>query len=159
MRYLFILTAFSFFLSCTSNPKTKEIGERFFDTYAQMGDMEKILSFYADDFSYENVLFGSETDDPATLYRDFYRWGDSNFSYTGNKFIIVEEMDWGENSVTARGLTSAYTYKGREVPGVRFVIWLEMDKDHKIIRQTDWYDYPIGELIEAYQLKRSLEIK
>lgn len=159
IRYLFLLSAFGLFLSCSSEPKTKQVGERFFQAYSQMDDLEKILSYYGSDFNYENVLFGSKTDDPATLYKDFYRWGDSNFTYAQNRFVQVEEVDWSENSVTARGVTSSYTYKGKDIPGVRFVIWLEMDKDHKIIRQTDWYDYPIEELIEAYQLKKSLEIK
>jgi hypothetical protein len=39
------------------------------------------------------------------------------------------------------------------------VIWLELDKDLKIKKQTDWFDYPMEEMIEAYQIKRNLEIE
>ena len=51
-----------------------------------------------------------------------------------------------------------YLYNGNYVEGNRFVIWLELDDNSRIIKQTDWYDYPMSEIIEAYQLKQSISI-
>ena len=62
-------------------------------------------------------------------------------------------------SIRAKGTTMPYIYNGKEVEGTRFVIWLELDADMKIIKQTDWFDYPMAEIIEAFYLKNSMKIE
>jgi len=118
-----------------------------------------MVSFYAKNFHYENVSFQSEADDPKYLYETFYNWSDPNFRFDGKETIRVDEILSNDSTIVAKGTTMPYTYNGKSVEGTRFVIWLELDKELKIKKQTDWFDYPMSEIIEAYQLKRNLKIE
>jgi len=146
-------------ISCQKENKTKQIGERFFETYSKRSEINKMISFYAKNFHYENVSFQSEADDPKFLYETFYNWNDPHFSFESKETIRVEEILSNDSTIVAKGTTMPYTYNGKSVEGTRFVIWLELDKDLKIKKQTDWFDYPMSEIIEAYQLKRNLKIE
>lgn len=159
IKKLFALLTVSLLLSCGKESKTQQIGENFFETYSQRSEMDKMLSFYADKFEYKNVAFESEANDPKFLYEEFYGWKDPKFKFESKQTIQIEEIISNDSSIVARGKTTPYTYNGIKVKGNDFVIWLDLDKNYKIKRQTDWFDYPMNEIIEAWQLKNSFEIK
>ena len=155
-----ILLLFSLALvSCGEQHKTMEIGERFFENYSKRKEIDKMVSFYAKEFHYENIGFESEADDPRFLYRDFYGWADPNFRFSGTETIEVEEILSSDSSIIAKGKFMAHSYRDRSVEEMRFVIWLELDKDLKIKKQTDWFDYPMAEVIEAYYLKQNIKVE
>ena len=145
--------------ACQKDNKTKEIGERFFKIYSERSEIDKMISFYAPDFHYENVSFQSEAQDPKFLYENFYNWKDPNFRFSGKETIKVDEILSNDSVIVAKGTTMPYSYNGKEVNGTRFVIWLELDKNLKIKKQTDWFDYPMSEIIEAYYLKQNMKIE
>lgn len=157
-KFIFILFVFSF-LSCSKENKTQEIGNRFFEIYSERKDVDKMVSFYAKSFSYENVNFHSDTADPKFLYENFYGWSDPNFRFQDKKTIVIEDIVTNDSTIIAQGTTMPYTYNGKEVDGTRFIISLELDKNLKIKKQTDWFDYPMEEMIEAYYLKSSMKIE
>lgn len=138
--------------------ETQKIAERFFKTYSERKELEKMVSFYSNVFQYENVNFESDATDVRFLYQELYGWNDKNMVYPGES-ILVEQILSNDSTIVAKGTTMPYYYNGKEVNGTRFVIWLELDKDKKIVRQTDWFNYPMNEIIEAYQLKNSMNIK
>ena len=154
---LFIMAGLA--ISCQKENKTKQIGERFFETYSKRSEIDKMISFYAKNFHYENVGFQSEADDPKFLYESFYNWPDPNFKFSAPETIKLENLLTDDSTIVAKGTTMPYQYKGKTVEGTRFVIWLELDKDLKIKKQTDWFDYPMEEVIEAYYLKSNLKIE
>lgn len=159
MKNILLIAIVCSFFSCTKESKTKEIGERFFTTFSQRTEVDKMLSFYAQKFDYENIGFESETDNPKFLYEEFYGWKDPAIKYNGKESVKIDEIVTSDSSIIARGTTLPYTYNGKEVKGTRFVIWLELDKDLKIRKQTDWFDYPMEEIIEAYYLKNNMKIE
>lgn len=161
MKKIILLTTSFIFISCTTlkENKTQEIAERFFEIYSARKETQKIISFYSDEFTYENIAFESETNDPKFLYEQFYGWQDSNFKFESNKSIALEQLLTNDSTIIARGSTLPYTYNGNPVAGTRFVIYIELDKNLKIKKQTDWFDYPIEEIIEAYNLKKSIKIE
>lgn len=159
-KFLFVLIPWMMF-SCNSvqeNPN-QELGKRFFDTYSKRKEIDKMLSFYSDKFEYENLVFESETDNSRFLFEEFYGWKDPNFIYENPETIHVDEILASDSTIIGKGITMPYTYNGREIAGTKFVIVLELDKDRKIKKQTDWFNYPMAEIIEAYHLKTSMEIK
>lgn len=158
-KYILLIIVTVFIVSCQKENKTKQIGERFFETYAERKDVQKMLSFYADEFQYENVGFEMTLNDSKYLYENVYGWSDPNFIFSGKQTITVDETLSSDSTIVAKGITMPYTYNGKNVEGTRFVIWLELDKDLKIRKQTDWFDYPMAELIEAYRLKNSMKIE
>lgn len=161
MRKLLLVSFVVMLFSCQSNQgnPNNELALRFFDTYSKRKEVDKMVSFYADKFEYENIVFESETDNSRFLYEEFYGWKDPNFIYENPETIHVDEILTSDSTIIGKGITMPYTYNGREVNGTRFVIILELDKDRKIKKQTDWFNYPMAEIIEAYHLKTSMEIK
>jgi len=118
-----------------------------------------MVSFYAKDFHYENIGFDSESDDPNFLYREFYGWADNGFHFESPETIELEEIVSSDSSIIAKGKFMPHSYNNRPVEEMRFVIWLELDKDLKIKKQTDWFDYPMNELIEAFYLKQNMKVE
>lgn len=154
---LILLTGFVF--SCSKEIQTQKIGDRFFETFSERKEIDKMISFYAADFAYENIGFGSETNDPKFLYEQIYGWKDPAFKYDSKESITLTKLVSNDSTLVATGETLPYTYNGKEVEGTRFVIWLDLDKDSKIKKQTDWFDYPLAEIIEAFHLKNSMKIE
>ena len=154
---LFLLTGF--LLSCSQENKNQKLGERFFETYSKRKEIDKMVSFYADEFEYENIGFESETNDPKFLYEQIYGWKDPAFKYNSVESITLTKIVSNDSTLVATGKTLPYTYNNKEVEGTRFVIWLDLDKDSKIKKQTDWFDYPLEEIIEAFYLKNSMKIE
>jgi len=159
MKHFLIIFSVLFLISCSKENKTQQIGERFFETYSKRKEVDKILSFYADKIDYENIGFESETDDPKFLYQQFYGWSDAGFKYSSAETIQVDEILSNDSTIIATGTTMPYSYNGKQVEGTRFVICLELDKSLKIKKQTDWFDYPMAEVLEAYYLKNSMKIE
>ncbi len=159
MKKLILLCLAWCFISCGGENKTKEIGERFFETYSKRKEIDKMVSFYAEDFHYENIGFESEADDPRFLYESFYGWSDPNFRFNNPETVQVDEIISNDSTIVAKGKFMAHSYRSRAVEEMRFVILLELDQDLKIKKQTDWFDYPMSEIIEAYYLKQNMKVE
>lgn len=158
MRILAYSLLILFAVSCSTETNNHKLGERFFEIYSNRSELDKMLSFYADEFEYENIGFASKANDPKFLYEEFYGWNNPAIKYESENTITVTEILSSTYSIVAKGYTMPYTYNGNYVEGNRFVIWLELDGNSRIIKQTDWFDYPMSEIIEAYQLKQSILI-
>src|SRR5690554_6531258 len=156
MKKLIVLFAGLILISCNpiKESQTQKLAERYFETFSARKETQKMLSFYAEDFTYENIAFQSEINDPKFLFDQFYGWQNSNFKFETNKTIEISQILTNDSTIVARGTTLPYTYNGNTVNGNRFVIYLELDKDLKIKKQTDWFDYPMEEIVEAFQLKK-----
>ena len=159
MKKIILLLAATALISCGKENKTQEIGERFFENYSKRKEIDKMVSFYAKDFHYENIGFESEADDPRFLYKDFYGWADAGFVFSNPETIKLDEIVTSDSTIVAKGKFLPHSYNNRAVEEMRFVIWLELDKDLKIKKQTDWFDYPMTEIIEAFYLKQNMKVE
>lgn len=159
MRILLVIIFSGILFSCSQENKNQKVGERFFEIYSERKDIDKMHSFYADEFQYENIGFGAETDNPKFLFEEIYGWKDPAFKYESNQTIEVTKIVSNDSTIVATGMTLPYSYNGKEAQGTKFVIWLDLDSNSKIKKQTDWFDYPIEEIIEAFYLKNSMKIE
>jgi len=161
MRKLILILSVIFVFSCTGNKslKTTQIAQNYLDTYSKRKEIDKILSFYSDNFEYKNISFGTETNDSRFLIEQIYGWNDPKMKFETDESIEVEQIISNDSTIVVRGKSMPYEYNGKVVEGNNFVIWLDLDKEYKIKRQTDWFDYPMEEIIEAYQLKNAFEIQ
>ena len=157
--WIFSLLAISFLVSCNSNSgnKNEELGNRFFENYSSRTDYKKMLSFYNDSLIYENVAqySGSSTVEPRYLLNEIIRWNDKTMQYDNNKLMQVKELFTNDSMIIANGEFSAYTYNGMKFPSMKFTTYLYLDKNSKIKKQVDWFNYPIEDIIELYQLQQS----
>lgn len=160
MKYVLMTLMTVLMFSCSENSgKHKKTAELYFDLFSKRKELDKILSFYSDTFQYENINFETGTGDPKFLFEEGYGWRDPAMKYDTPESIQIEELLTNDYSIVAKGRTLDYQYNGKKVAGNRFVIWLDLDQEGKIIKQTDWFDYPMEEIIEAYELKKSLKIE
>ena len=157
--HLFGVLSFAFLASCQSGSSSKndELGERFFEIYSAQKDYKKLISFYNDSLVYENVAqySGASTVDPRYLFSEIIRWDDKTMQYENNKLLNVKELFTNDTMIIANGEFSAYTYNGIKYPPMKFTTYLYLDKNSKIKKQVDWFNYPIEDIIELYQLQQS----
>lgn len=146
-------------ISCNSgsSSKNEELGKRFFENYSARKDYNKMLSFYNDSLVYENVAqySGGANVDPRYLLNDIIRWSDNTMQYENNKLLNVKELFSNDSMIIANGEFSAYTYNGIKFPPMKFTTYLYLDKNSKVKKQVDWFNYPIEDIIELYQLQQS----
>lgn len=157
-RLLILLTGIILF-SCTKENKTQKIGKDFLEIYSHRKELDKMLSFYSDKFEYRNMSFESETKDPKFLYEQFYGWADPAFKFESAESVKIEQLITDDSTIVVKGKSMPYVYNGKHIEGNDFIIWLNLDKNHKIKKQTDWFNYPMNEIIEAWQLKNSFKIE
>ncbi len=157
--HLFGALTVSFLVSCntTSSSKNDDLGKRFFEIYSSRKDYNKMLSFYNDSLVYENVAqsSGQSTVDPRYLLTEVIRWNDQTMQYENNQLLHVKEMFSNDSVIVANGEFSGYTYNGMKYPPMKFSTYLYLDKNSKIKKQVDWFNYPIEDIIELYQLQQS----
>src|SRR5690606_41982916 len=101
--------------------ETQKIAERFFKTYSERKELEKMVSFYSNVFQYENVNFESDANDVRFLYQELYGWHDKNMVYPGES-ILVEQILSNDSTIVAKCTTIPYNYNGKEVNATRLGI-------------------------------------
>lgn len=158
-KIVLVLISLFVFFSCDRSNPTQEIGKRYFEIYSKRKELDKISSFYADEFQYENVAIEIETNDHKFLFDHLYGWNDPNFQFEQPESIEIERIISNDSTIIGIGSTLPYTYNGNKDEGSRFVIILELDKNKKIKKQTDWFDYPMHEIVEAFYLKQNMKIE
>lgn len=156
--WILSLIAITFLVSCNSSSASKndELGKRFFENYSSRKDYKKMLSFYNDSLVYENVAqySGGSTVDPRYLLNDIIHWSDQTMQYENNKLLKVNELFSNDSMIIANGEFSPYTYNGMKFPAMKFTTYLYLDQNSKIKKQVDWFNYPIEDIIELYQLQQ-----
>lgn len=99
-------------------------------------DLDKFLSFYADDVSFKDPTAGIDLPNKEALTKTYTpimqgRWG-------GNFRLKVDTIIERDNTVVMEGIFSLSF--NEEVANVNFTTWLDYE-DGKIVRQLDMFDY------------------
>lgn len=161
---MFIALAGLVLVSCNKNEKqekAKEVAEKYFEAFADRKNYNQIKSFYADSVQYENVIQNTTVLylETGYLLNNIYSWNDKSLVYENNKAVTVKEIISNDSVVVVNGEYNKYTYNGFQYSPMRFTTYLYFDKNYKIIKQVDWYNFPLGDLLELYQLEQSKSIK
>lgn len=158
-KFILMLISLLMLSACEKSNPTQKIGERYFEIYSKRKELDKMVSFYADDFQYENIAIEVETNDYNYLFDHLYGWSDPSFQFEQTESIQIERIISNDSTIVGIGNTLPYSYNGNKVEGNRFVIILELDQNKKIKKQIDWFDYPMNEIVEAFYLKQNIKIE
>lgn len=160
-KILFLAVA-GLIISCQNKEasKSKEVALKYFETYSARKDYNQMKSFYNDSVEYENVIQNTSIIKFETGYllTELFAWNDKSLAYENNKVLKVEEVITNDSMAIVNGQFNSYTYNGFTFAPMKFTTYLYFDKNHKIKRQVDWFNYPIGDLIELYQMEQSKTI-
>ncbi len=154
------LTFFALILITSCSESKNELGEKYFETYTLRNDFNRFKSFYNDTILYENVVLQTGLNKISTneLINTNFSWNDKQMVYQNGKILEVESMISNDTLIVASGKFLPYLYQGMQVPEMKFSTWLYLDKNKKIKKQIDWFNYPIEDIIQAYQMKQSMNI-
>ncbi|MBS7333952.1 MAG: hypothetical protein KIG88_10195 [Weeksellaceae bacterium] len=160
-KILFLATAGLLF-SCQNKEisKSEEVARKYFETYSAKTDYNQMKSFYNDSVDYENVIQNTSVIKFETGYllNELFAWNDKSLAYENNKVLKVDGVIANDSMAVVNGQFNSYTYNGFTFAPMKFTTYLYFDKNHKIIKQVDWMNYPIGDLIELYQMEQSKSI-
>lgn len=159
---IIILVVIGLFYSCQNkqNSKIEETTKKYFEVYSSRTDYNQMKSFYNDSVEYENVIQNTNLNKFETSYllNQIFAFNDKELSYDGGKMFNVDEIITNDSMAVINGNFNSYTYNGFTFAPMKFTTYLYFDKNNKIKKQIDWFNYPIGDLIELYQLEQSKSI-
>ena len=156
---ILLLAAAGLFFSCQNKEqaKTQEIAMKYADVLSARKDYNQIKSFYKDSVKYENIIQNTDELNLETGYflDQIVNFKDKALVYENDKMIKVNEIIANDSIAIINGEFNSYTYQGFQFLPMKFTTHLYFDKDFKIKKQVDWFNYPIGDIIEQYQLQQS----
>lgn len=160
---ILLLAGVSLLFSCQNkgtNAKIEDTAKKYFEVYSNRSDYNQMKSFYKDSVEYENVIQNTNLNKFETGYllNQIFAFNDKELSYEGGKMFKVDEIISNDSMAIVNGHFNSYTYNGFTFAPMKFVTYLYFDKENKIKKQIDWFNYPIGDLIELYQLEQTKEI-
>lgn len=155
-KFLFFLITFLAVIGCKEShsnnaiPRQQQVEDRaraFFTTFAERTDWDKFCSYYREDIEFEDIILQLHLDSLWQLKR-FYKWDEE-----GDKFkklspeqdhLTIYSLVANDTIAVARGQVNPFYYGGALIDtdwGMEFTIWLFFDKNLKIIKQIDWFEY------------------
>lgn len=158
MRLLTIFLSLIIFATCqnqstetqippleTKTEKVHKTATEYFATFSERKDWEKLLSFYREDMTFDDVLLQIHLDSLWQFER-FYNWPDTGFQkLTPNQeHLVIESLVANDSMAVARGHLNPFHYYGELIDskwGMEFTIWLYFDEHFKIKNQIDWFEY------------------
>ena len=152
------LAAASLFFSCQNNKSSKaeETARKYFDVYSARKDYNQMKSFYNDSVEYENVIQNTSLIKFETNYllNTLFAFNDKQLVYENGQMFKVNDVISNDTLAIVNGEFNSYTFNGFTFAPMKFTTYLYFDQDFKIKKQVDWFNYPIGDLIELYQLEQ-----
>jgi len=163
MKYIILSIGIGLSLiACSKNQKneTEEIAKRYFEVYSARKDYNQLKSFYNDSVQYENVIQNTNLNlyETGYLLNQIFSFNDKSMVYDEGKMIKVDQIISNDSMAVVYGTFNSYTYNGFKFTPMKFTTYLFFDQNKKIKKQIDWFNYPIGDLIELYQLEQSKSI-
>lgn len=158
-----LLVGASIIFSCqkkSDNSKTEEIARKYFEVYSARADYNQMKSFYNDSVLYENVIQNTSLNKYESGYvlNTLFAFNDKDLAYENNQMFTVDEYISNDSMVVVNGHFNTYSYNGFQFSPMKFTTYLYFDENYKIKKQVDWFNYPIGDLIELYDLEQSKNI-
>lgn len=129
----------------SKSEKVHAVASEYFSTFSERKDWNKLLSFYRDDMTFEDVLLQIQLDSLWQFER-FYNWPDTGFHKLtpDQEHLAIESLVTNDSVAVVRGHLNPFYYYGELVDaewGMEFTIWLYFDEEFKIKRQVDWFEY------------------
>lgn len=154
-----MLIALSDLAFCQLDTKKVEArAKAYFDTYAMREDWQTFLDFYDETLYFEDLQFRLVCTNLDSFKR-FYNWQNPAFKKVDDKKPILKLDQLLVNDSTAIGIGyfDSFYWQNDYVPGPwEFAITLTFNYKGKIIKQTDFINYPIAFLCGNEMLKEDI---
>jgi len=143
----------------TQNPFQKQ-ADIYIKLISERKDVNSLMDLYSDSIQYDNMVIDEKfTSKDALFTQRKLEWKDSLYQFQAEfpKAISIENISYFNNNIILKGIITPYLYNDKIIPHKKFVTSLYFNSKGKIIKQEDWIDYPLPEILEIYNLQKSLE--
>lgn len=107
----------------------------------QRKDFKKFMSFYAKNAALKDIIYGNYLRNKDEI-QSFLNWHNGKFDRLESEYILTVANQVIENK---KAITEDYfhqfKFNDKTFGSWLFVIALDFNEDHKIIKQTDWINY------------------
>lgn len=124
-------------------PSIKDIVTRYYSVYAQRADFDTFIDFYANDAVLTDVIQHITIEGKPALIQ-FFDWNNPAFKKQAKVALIIHEqiISAKNNQIVTSGEFTPFLWQGKPYPAMQFTTILTLNTQGKIIKQTDWIDYP-----------------
>jgi ketosteroid isomerase-like protein len=120
---------------------TRQRVEAYFEICAERKDSAAFLDFFAEDAVVEDIVNGDLVEGQEAIGQ-FFNWSNPHVERLESRALVVRSLVVEGNEAVAHGYFTRFRYDGRELGPWRFVIWLVLDPEGRILRRTDFIHYP-----------------
>ncbi|MEZ4918551.1 MAG: nuclear transport factor 2 family protein [Saprospiraceae bacterium] len=144
---LFFLTTLVYLNSCatTPNPGDADIirkqAKAYYAVYAVQKDFDAFMNFYDEHVVLEDIVNGDRIEGKAAL-QTFFNWDVPGFERMDSVALVIEDQLVDQNKVVTTGYFTPFKWEESLVEAMHFTSILHFNPEGKIIRQTDWINYP-----------------
>ena len=131
------------FLACNNKPdnNTQKIAQEYYEVYSEREDFEQLMSFYDTSAVLEDHITGYRLVGKDSI-RLFLDWPNPKFSKLEEKALVVEKIIVDERTAVVQGYFTPFTWGDITVEAMYFTTLLEFNRNGKIVKHTDWINYP-----------------
>lgn len=115
--------------------------QAFYTTYQERNDFNHFMSYYADTVVFEDIISAVRIEGREDL-KSFFDWENPAFSKLTNNALELSELIVESDKAVVKGHFLPFSWNGQKFEAMYFTTWLYFNEDQKIIRQTDWINYP-----------------
>lgn len=119
----------------------KSVVDAYYQTYKERTAWNEFLEFYADDVVLEDFIGGYKIEGKEA-FAEFFNWDDERFKKGATNALEIVKQDLSGNTVTTQGYFTPFSWGETQVEAMQFTTILEFNEDGKIIKHTDWINYP-----------------
>lgn len=134
------------FLSCSCTVEKQvsdhtDIINEYYQTYQERKNFDKFLSFYDENIILEDIVSGDRIEG-IEAFKQLFNWENPDFVLTDSVALVVTNQIIDKNMVSTQGYFTSFTWSGTLIEAMQFSTILELNNKGKIVKQTDWINYP-----------------
>lgn len=133
----------------TTKQDVTQAVQKYYETYQNHSDFEAFMDHYDSNAVLEDINMATKIKGINNL-KEFFNWHNADLKILGKKALEVEELVIDDHKAVAKGYFTPFQWKGIKYPSMYFITILLFNDQGKIIKQTDWINYP-GNLIDCTQ--------
>jgi len=143
MRLIIGVALLLFTSSCswTAKQDITHVTQKYYETYQNHSDFESFMAHYDSNAVLEDINMASKIKGIKNL-KEFFNWHNADLKILSKKALEVEELIFDDQKAVAKGYFTPFQWKDIKYPSMYFTTILLFNDQGKIIKQTDWINYP-----------------
>ncbi len=130
-------------MSCENKTdlQKRELLASYYQLYNQHQDLDAFMTFYDDNIKYQDIVTGEQVIGKTQL-KQFFDWKNPHFTALDSTVLLVEKILVDKDQVVVSGHFTKFEWAGQPYGPMHFTSIFTFNNSGKIIKQSDWINYP-----------------